>query len=153
MAADDAVMFVPERVLAKDWLKKRADPPASVQWQPQRVYVSCNGRTAASTGAWQRPDGSTGYFTTIWKLSDKDEWKWVLDHGDTLTTPLPEVEALRGYSATCRKTEGASNPDAPQDKSLLWSYDVQEDGSRKVRVEMWNGSAYEKVIDDKVAAQ
>ena len=150
-AADDAVMFVPEKVLAKDWLKKRADPPAPVQWQPRRVYVSCNGRTAASTGAWQRPDGSRGYFTTIWQLNDKGEWKWALDHGDSLAKPLAETEALRGYTATCRKAD-RSGSGVPQDSSLLWTYDVREDGSRLLRVETWNGSAYDIVIDDKVMA-
>ena len=49
-AADDAVMFVPQRVVAKDWLKKQADPPASVSWSPSIVYVSCDGLLAASTG-------------------------------------------------------------------------------------------------------
>lgn len=153
-AADDAVMFVPEKVLAKDWLKKRADPPAPVQWQPQRIYVSCDGRTAASTGAWQRPDGSTGYFTTIWRIDDKGNWKWVLDHGDVLAKPLSEKEFLEGHVATCLRREGARGPDAPlpADESLLWNADVRADGSREVRVRMWNGADYDLVIDDKVAA-
>ena len=46
-AADDAVMFVPQRVVAKDWLKKQADPPASVSWSPSIVYVSCDAATLA----------------------------------------------------------------------------------------------------------
>ena len=70
-AADDAVMFVPDQVLAKDWLKKQADPPASVSWSPSIVYVSCDGRLAASTGNWKRPDGSVGYFTTLWRRDKK----------------------------------------------------------------------------------
>ena len=44
-ADDDAVMFVPQQVSAKAWLKGRADPPASVKWSPSVVYVSCNPAT------------------------------------------------------------------------------------------------------------
>tara|TARA_R110000787_G_scaffold68179_5_gene152612 strand:+ start:185 stop:829 length:645 start_codon:yes stop_codon:yes gene_type:complete len=153
-AADDAVMFVPQKVLAKDWLKDRANPPKAVQWQPQRVYISCNGRTAASTGAWQRPDGTQGYFTTIWRLGDKGEWKWALDHGDALKTPLPQKEFTEGHVATCNHAEKHRSADgAPRaDESLLWDYAVHDDGSREVRVRVWNGEDYDLVIDDKVAA-
>src|SRR3546814_5917844 len=35
-AAADAVMFMPQRVLARDWLKGRADPAQAVTWQPDR---------------------------------------------------------------------------------------------------------------------
>lgn len=158
-AADDAVMFVPQKVLAIDWLKKRPDPPTSMQWQPQRIYISCDGRTAASTGAWQRSDGSTGYFTTIWRLNDKGTWKWVLEHSDVLATPLPKEDFLEGHVATCRNEQGspladAGSPDRldqPRDESLLWNYHVQPDGSREVRVRIWDGAAYRLVIDDKVA--
>jgi len=155
-AADDAVMFVPEKVLAKDWLKKRPDPAQPVQWEPQRIYISCDRRTAASTGAWQRPDGSTGYFTTLWQLDDKGEWKWVLDHGDVLATPLPETEFLEGHVATCIRGGRSNDPDGEerlQDQSLLWSYTVQDDGSRRVTVRVWNGGSYDTVINDRVSAK
>ena len=66
-AAKDAVMFVPEVVLAQEWLKGRTDPPKSVTWQPHKAFMSCDGRTGVTTGAWQRPDGSVGYFTTVWQ--------------------------------------------------------------------------------------
>ncbi|MGD9811144.1 MAG: hypothetical protein AB7U35_07375 [Sphingobium sp.] len=153
-AADDAVMFVPQKVLAQDWLKKRTDPPASVKWQPLRVYISCNGRLAESTGAWQRPDGSQGYFTTIWRLDDKGRWKWVLDHGDALANPLAASDMVEGHVATCRRSDRPRDPDAapPEDESLLWDYDVAPDGGREVRVRVWDGSAYQKVIDDRVKA-
>ena len=173
-AAPEAVMFVPQKVLAKDWLKKRADPPKSVTWQPQKIWVSCDGRTAASTGAWQRPDGSQGYFTTIWKLDDKARWYWVLDHGDA-RAQVPKAKAradddddsgVEGKVAVCKRGVGAPAQargprgerkedarDVPHvDESLLWDYDVKPDNSREVRVRVWNGSVYDLVIDDKVAA-
>lgn len=146
-AADDAVMFAPEMTLAKDWLKGRADPSAPVQWQPQRIYVSCDGRTAASTGGWEQPDGSVGYFTTIWRLDRKGGWKWVLDHGDRLEKPLPSSDFVDGRIAVCRRHADVNRN---EDDSLIWSYEANGAG-REVRVRMWNGTGYETVIDDKVA--
>jgi hypothetical protein len=161
-AAKDAVMFVPQRVLAQDWLKGRADPPRPVSWSPERVYVSCDGNLAASTGGWKRPDGSVGYFTTLWRRDvKKNRWQWILDHGDTLATPRPAPEFLIGKVATCKRPDGppppppakGEKPVEPRDESLLWVADVATDGSRHVTISVWNGSGYDVVIDDKVAAQ
>lgn len=160
-AADDAIMFTPQKVNAREWLKKRADPPRSVSWAPSMVYVSCDGNVAASTGGWTRPDGSVGYFTTIWRRDKKGAWKWVLDHGDTLASARKKPDFLTGKVATCKRGErpapppGAKpgeGPPPPQDESLLWTADVAADNSRRVTVKMWTGDAYETVIDDRVAA-
>ncbi len=158
-AADDAVMFVPQRVLAKQWLKGRADPPKPVSWTPSVIHVSCDGNLAASTGNWQRPDGTVGYFTTIWRRDKQGRWKWVLDHGDTLAAPRAAPEFLVGKVATCKRGKapegGVAKAKAavpPADESLVWSAEVAPDGGRRVMVRAWNGSDYELVIDDKVGA-
>ncbi|WP_327752676.1 DUF4440 domain-containing protein [Sphingobium sp. SJ10-10] len=163
-AADEAVMFTPQRVLAKQWLKGRADPPTSVSWTPSTIIVSCDGNLAASTGNWKRPDGSVGYFTTIWRRDKKGEWKWIMDHGDTLAVAREAPEFLTGKVATCKrnrdgegsppggKPDKGETPPMSGDDSLTWSADVATDGSRRVTVRMWNGADYETVIDDKVAA-
>lgn len=165
-AADDAVLFVPQRVVAKDWLKTQADPPASISWAPSVVYVSCDGNLAASTGNWKRPDVSAGYFTTLWRRDKKGRWQWILDHGDRLATPREAPEFLTGKVATCKRDArpeapppptvpgGKPGKDAPPpDESLVWSADVATDGSRQVRVKMWTGAAYETIIDDRVKAR
>ncbi|WP_188065432.1 YybH family protein [Sphingobium sp. KCTC 72723] len=161
-AADDAVMFMPQRVLARDWLKGRADPPAPVNWSPSTVIVSCDGGLAASTGNWTRPDGTVGYFTTIWRRDKKGAWKWILDHGDTLATPRAVPDYLTGKVATCKQGQRpetqppppsgkkGERPPPPPDESLLWRADVAADGSRTVRVQAWNGSSYDVVIEDRV---
>ena len=47
-AADDALMFVPQPVAAKDWLKKQANPAQAVTWQPYAVWSSCDGSLAVT---------------------------------------------------------------------------------------------------------
>jgi len=100
-AADDGVMFVPEPVIARDWLKGRADPAQAVRWQPHHVWSSCDGSLAVSRGAWQRPDGSNGYFTTVWQRRRDGEYRWTLDQGDSLETPLEAPEFVRTDVADC----------------------------------------------------
>ena len=163
-AAKDAVMFAPEQVLAQAWLKGRADPAQSVERRPHRAYVSCDGRLAASTGGWTRPDGSAGYFTTIWRLDKKGRWEWILDHGDRLSAAREAPEFLVGKVATCRRGDRPRAPDRtvgdngddkaapPPDDSLLWTAEVAPDKSRHIVVRMWTGQDYETVIDDRVAA-
>ena len=178
-AAKDAVMFVPDMVNAQKWLKGRKDPPASVKWQPAKIFVSCDGEVGASTGAWQRPDGSVGYFTTIWQRDKKGRWNWLLDHGDTLATPRAEQEMIEAKVATCpprrrggggppmgRPEGGRPKPDTPDivvqampagtgqspDGTLQWVSEVRADKSRRVKVTMLVKDERQVVIDDQVGA-
>lgn len=160
-AAEDAVMFVPQRVRAKQWLKGRADPPQPVSWTPSAIAVSCDGNLAVSTGNWQRPDGTVGYFTTLWRRDKRGAWRWILDHGDTLAQARPVPEFLTGKVATCKRREGGADrvplnkgkpATPPADDSLIWQADVAADGSRRITVRAWNGSGYDVVVDDRVPA-
>jgi hypothetical protein len=175
-ASKSATMFVPDAVDAQAWLKGRADPPKSVLWQPQKSFMSCDGKTGVTTGAWQRPDGSEGYFTTVWFWFDKGkpdpqmpqgafgdgEWKWVLDHGDALTAPREAPEFIETKVASC-KGRATAPITAPaegvqmktmfsRDQSLNWEWQVRPDKSRTIKVRLWNGSGFDEVIADNVAA-
>lgn len=164
----DAIMFVPQPSLAQEWLKDRADPPASVKWQPHKAFMSCDGKTGVTTGAWQRPNGTVGYFTTVWQFIQKSpqgqgEWKWVLDHGDELAAPREPKEMIETRVASCKGSAPAlllappenakMNLGMSRDQSLSYTWIVKPDGARSVEVKLWNGASSETVILDKVAAQ
>ena len=59
-AAKDAVMFVPYKVRAQQWLKGRANPAQTVAWEPYEVWSSCDGSIAV-----KRHDGSSAPAVTI----------------------------------------------------------------------------------------
>lgn len=168
-AEDGAVMFVPGPVDARDWLKGRDNPPASVTWQPHEVWVSCDGTLGASKGAWQRPDGSVGYFTTIWRRQKDGEYRWVLDQGDALAEPLEAPEMLAGQIADCppgrgprglgRTGEEQRNPaiaadgtGRSYDGSLEYAWHVEPDLSRTITVRMRKGGEMREVMTSAVAA-
>jgi len=98
-AAETAEMFVPERVLAKAWLKGRANPPVPVQWQPSAVWISCDGGTGVTFGALQ--GDRNRWFSTVWERQKKGEYKWVLDQGGTLAAPLKGSDFITGKVADC----------------------------------------------------
>lgn len=160
-AHPDAVMFVPGRVKARDWLKTRADPAEAVKWQPHAVYVSCDGNAGATTGAWQKGPAN-GYFTTVWLRDDKGRISWVLDHGDTLADPRPAPDFIASKLAVCGSrpavsidAEGEDEDMAVSlapDQTLSWTSIVRTDGSRRIAVRLWDGKEMATVIDDRVAA-
>lgn len=100
-STDEAVMFVPEAVNAHDWLAKQTDPPQTVAWQPHQMWSSCDGSLAVTSGAWQRPDGTAGYFTTVWQRQRNGKYRWVLDQGDALDEPLKSPEFVSTDVALC----------------------------------------------------
>jgi hypothetical protein len=175
-AAKEATMFMPDAVDAQTWLKGRADPAKSVTWQPHKSFMSCDGKTGATTGAWQRPDGTTGYYTTVWFWVEKGkpdprqpanvmgegEWKWVLDHGDSLPAPLLVPEMIETKVASCKGRANApiNAPDEgvqmktmfSRDQSFNWEWQLRPDKSRTLVVRLWNGSDFDDVIVDRVAA-
>jgi hypothetical protein len=167
-AAKDAVMFVPQPTLALEWLKGKADPAAPIKWQPHKAVISCDGKTGVTTGAWERPDGAVGYFTTVWQFVEKNargdgEWKWVLHHMDKLTVPRAPKEMIETTVASCKGQASATRTAGPQgatiktgyarDQSLRYSYVVQPNNARSIEVTYWNGEANETAVSDQVAPQ
>jgi hypothetical protein len=166
-AAKDATMFVPQPVVAQDWLKGRANPAQSVKWQPHKAFMSCDGKTGVTTGAAQWPDGRHGYFTTVWQLfqrnpDDAGEWRWIADHGDFIDSPREAPEFIETRVANCKGSapaaitapaEGAKMKTGfSRDQTLSYAWVVQPNGARTVEIRLWNGEAADSVILDRVAA-
>lgn len=169
-AAPDAVMFVPQPVTARDWLKRQKNPPAAVAWQPHQTWLSCDGTLAVNTGPWQRPDGSQGYFTTVWQRQSNGEYKWVMDQGDELATPLVAPEMIASSVAACDRKPSPAAPGAPpppapafpagtrggwsEDRTLSWAVTVAADCSRALTVSLYRGAGkpMERVLEKRVSA-
>ncbi|MGZ3197145.1 MAG: hypothetical protein ACXWI1_08560 [Croceibacterium sp.] len=161
-AAVDAIMFTPQTVKAKDWLKGRANPAQAVLWEPFAVWMSCDGSLAVTKGEWHRPGGKVGYFNTAWRRQKDGTYKWEFDGGDTLAEPLAKPEMIQGQVSDCSRASAPEIPPAPagvdqrmawsDDKTLQWIVQVKPDGSRDFRVHRWNGTGYEEALRSEVAA-
>jgi len=169
----DAVMFTPQAVWARDFLKGRTNPPEAVRWWPAISFVSCDGRTAVNTGPWTRDRGrSHGYFTTVWQR-ENDKWLWVYDGGDGLKVPMKARRRPVVRRASCaNKAPGAPvippPPLTPKqarttpedngrgesaDRTLGWDWKVEKNGARHFRVFQWTGARYAQVLYNNVAGQ
>ncbi|WP_164115635.1 hypothetical protein [Sphingorhabdus sp. Alg239-R122] len=161
LAADDAIMLVPEAMNAKEWLKGRADPATPPQWEAEAIYMSCDGRTAASKGGFIGGEALQGYYTTIWqrrydvRAADAD-WKFLFDHGGFAGNAREKPEFVQTRIASCNGNVPVHAPQAntrmSRDQTLKWTWDVKADTARTLTVSIWNGSAYEPVIQDEIAA-
>lgn len=165
-AAEDAIMLTPEPVDAETWLKGRADPELAPQWEPEAIYMSCDARTAASTGGFVSETESgemlQGKFTTIWQRryevrAAKADWKFLFDHGVSRPPVREKPDFVQTRVASCNgavpQNVAQTNARYSRDQTLKWEWDVRPDTSRKVTVSLWNGSAYEAVIIDDMEAR
>jgi len=175
-AAPDAVMFVPKPENAQEWLNDRKDPAKPIDWWPTASYVSCDGTFAVNTGGWKRPDGSVGYFTTIWRQIPEGNWRWILDSGDTTSAERDRPAKPTVRKATCSGpplgqpayqevgppgSEVTENFGHSPDQSLSWHWLVRADGSRELSVAIttkrrvtstgFEGGSRETVIRDHIA--
>jgi hypothetical protein len=166
-ADQDAVMFTPQAVWARDFLKGRKDPPRSIRWWPTRSFVSCDGRTAVNAGGAVLPNDRPGTFTTVWQRTDGG-WKWVYDAGADARRPVARPARPRVQRASCRaKAPGApviaplaltnrqarttpedSGRGESADKTLGWDWKVEKNGTHRLRVFLWNGRRYATVLSD-----
>jgi hypothetical protein len=169
----DAVMFTPQAIWAREFLKDRKDPPKAIRWRPAHSFVSCDGRTAVNTGPWWRADGKPGgYFTTVWQRI-KGEWRWAYDGGGPLAgaaaapaQPLVHVASCAGRPPGApiipppplTPKQARIDPDdngrgQSADKTLGWDWKVEKNGARHFRVYQWNGGRYAQVLVNQVPAQ
>jgi hypothetical protein len=158
----DAVMFKPRRVLAADFLKGKVDPAKAVTWQPYQVWTSCDGSAGVTHGAWQMGKDQHGYFTTVWTRQADGRFKWVLDHGVPLDTPLDAPEMISAKTADCKGAPSVpiSAPaigadmriGVSRDQTLNWISTVNADASRTIQIRSWDGSRFIDVLTDVVAA-
>ena len=163
-STDDAVIFDPQPANAHEALKGAPEPKVAIFWWPGASYMSCDGNLAVNTGPWVRAGGKrVGFFTTVWRKQD-GEWRWIYDGGGDLDVPRAQGGDIKPIQATCPKSlppptgideipEGAKHQrGSSTDGSLRWEWVVLPDGSRTFQTLLWNGKAYQTVIDDRIPA-
>ncbi len=164
-AADGALMFVPHPVRAGTWLRSHDLPASPVSWQPYHVWSSCDGSLAVTRGAWQRENGSFGYFVTIWQRQNDGSYRWALNTGGTLEQPLPAADMIGTDVADCPvRQEGRPRQDRDRDwqalpgsleeplegeaadGSLRWTVGKTGSETRELHVSMKRGGTMSEVL-------
>lgn len=163
--SDDAgVMFVPEMVNAKTWLKGQPEPANKLSWEPYEVWSSCDGSIGVTRGGWQAGEAK-GWFTTVWKRQDDGTYRWLLDHGDVDPAIGGPPEFIEAHVADCPAGDwlppismaeavpgnGEFFGGASDDHTLRWGGRVDRWGGRIVTVDLWDGEAFQRVLHQTIA--
>jgi len=107
-AADDAVMFVPQAVNARDWLRGRADPPVPERWATREAWSSCDGSAVLVAGIGTDSAGTWSRFTRVWRRQDNGRQRWVY----TMSVPDPTLAQARQDREQARSDTPAADENA-----------------------------------------
>ncbi|HEY0115831.1 MAG TPA: hypothetical protein VGB54_08925 [Allosphingosinicella sp.] len=120
-AAPDAIMLAPDPINAHQFLARfRSDPPVAVMWWPARVWLSCDGSLAVTSGPWVRRGGTQiGSFTTVWKEQDDRSWRWVYDNGRELPRAIDAPDEPATVSPYCREQPRRLDPEGLEPRPLV----------------------------------
>jgi ketosteroid isomerase-like protein len=100
-ASSDAVLFIPDRINAKEYWNARGESKGLLSWDPNYADVSSNGLLGYTTGNWEYRSagkGGTpeafGNFITIWQRQPDGKYKFVVDIGVSHDKPAAYSTAL-----------------------------------------------------------
>ena len=178
-AAPEAVLFVPQPVWARAWLKGRTDgAPVTPNRQPVRLWASCDGSLIASEGLWSGA-GKGGWFVTLWQRQEDGGFKWIVAEDGVSASVGAAPDMVSAEVADCperrRPAEGAEadkhrarpkkvkarnlppldpagHSGASADGSLRWSVKVGADHSRRLVIGWTKDGAAATVLDRTVPA-
>jgi ketosteroid isomerase-like protein len=107
--ADDAVLFRPLAVLARDWLGTHEPATGQLEWTPALAETACDSSLAVTLGTWSYTAkdsrvADTGQYLTVWRLNEAGAWRIVLDQ----SISLPSMPAVAlATSASCDETSSS----------------------------------------------
>ena len=158
-STEDALWPAPALANVQQSLAGTADPAEPIVWNPDAVWLSCDGSFALSTGPATQPNGRRSRFATIWQRQRKGEYRWVLDQGFDLEGGYEPAEMIGAKVADCpagiarvpiRREEvrrsGAWGSGRSNDGTLEWTTTVAADCSRSLVVRMNQGGTMTEVF-------
>lgn len=124
--ADDGVIFRPEPVNGKTWLKDAEPYPGTLEWWPTFVEVSCDDQLGWSTGPVLNADGLIhSQYVTVWARQTNGDWRFIFDQGsphEGMKEDRRRTDPPTTVRHTCDKTSPAAGEKA--EKSLFAADDA-----------------------------
>ena len=143
-ATDDAVWPGPNWESVQTALKGVTDPAQAIVREPDRVWASCDGSFAFSTGPATQPSGRKTRFTTIWQRQDDGSYRWVLDQNFDLEADYDAPDMIAALVADCPAGPRPQRQNARRgltwqaaqsdDGTLAWSTELKADCTRTLVV-------------------
>jgi len=123
--AENAVLFRPLPVPAREWLGSHEPASGRLEWSPAVAENACDGSLAVTLGTWtytarDSKSPESGQYLTVWRRSESGDWRIVLDQSISLATMPP------GKSASANGVGCGERPDS--EKKLLKAERRQNSG-------------------------
>jgi ketosteroid isomerase-like protein len=127
--ADDAVVFRPLPVRARQWLATHEPATGRLEWTPALAEAACDSSLAVTLGTWSYTAqdskvADTGQYLTVWRLNEAGAWRVVLDQSLSLPTMSTSTAPARD---SCDDTSTAIEQLLATDRKL-------NSGLRKLRL-------------------
>ena len=127
--ADDAVLFRPLPVRARDWLDTHEPATGRLEWAPVLAETACDSSLAVTLGTWSytakdSKAADMGQYLTVWRRNEAGAWRIALDQ----SINLPSMPAAAfPISTSCDETSSSL-------EKLLAAERKLNSGLRNVRV-------------------
>lgn len=160
-STSDALRPSPGLVNVRDAPSGAPDSVERIVWSPDKVWSSCDGSFAVSTGGAEYPGGRQSRFLTVWQRQNDGEYRWVLDQdfGDPQAQANPEIveanvadcPSIRQPGERARRGEswGSNRSD---DGTLSWTTEIAADCSRVATIRLSRDGAMDEVFRREAAA-
>jgi ketosteroid isomerase-like protein len=128
--AENAVLFRPLPVPAREWLGSHEPASGGLEWSPAVAETACDASLAVTLGTWwyrarDSKSPESGQYLTVWRRSESGDWRIVLDQSISLATMPP------GKSVSANGVGCSERPDS--EKKLLKAERKQNSGLRSLR--------------------
>lgn len=106
--ADDAVVFQPDPVNAREAVSAQSDKPGpKLEWWPIWAGISASGDLGFTTGPYALDGTRRGHYFTIWKKQADGGWKWLYDGGPSSSAKdAPGPGGTPGYLMVATTSAG-----------------------------------------------
>lgn len=157
MALPESETFLPRRTGMLAPAPDQGDPPRQ-GIAPEQAWISCDGTIGVTAGRWQVPEtGRSGWYETIWVRLHDGSFRILLRHAGAQRPVLASRPGRRGLRAAC----GGGSPPLPlrapavgtdfklgasHDQTLIWSSAVTAAGEVRIAIALWNGKAFDTVL-------
>jgi ketosteroid isomerase-like protein len=105
--AEDAVLFRPVPVRAREWLDSHEPASGRLEWSPVVAETACDSSLAVTLGTWiytprDSRSAESGQYLTAWRRSEAGDWRIVLDQSVSLAA-MPAGKAAAADMAGCEE--------------------------------------------------
>jgi ketosteroid isomerase-like protein len=128
--ADDAVIFRPGPVNAKQWYTQHTEVSGFLSWEPAYAEISFSGDLGYTTGPWQYRESteeeevtSFGQYVSVWKRAGGGPWRVVADIGNVYDRPVKKVAQVEYKISSEGPDEFAPPVNVEQEKADLMETD------------------------------